>query len=75
MRIVNYRIPVYAIRMNITIEYQETAIARIYDEPNGNGAWRWFVKDIRDEGRTTESGVARTEQEAREKVDNWVETL
>jgi len=59
--------------MNITIEYKETAIARIYDE--SNGLWRWFAKDIRDEGRTTESGVARTEQEAREKVDNWVETL
>jgi len=56
--------------MNITIEYQETAIARIYDE---NGAWQWFVKDM--EGRTSEGGVAHTEEEAREKVDAWVETL
>jgi hypothetical protein len=58
--------------MNITIEYQETAIARIYDE--SNGLWRWFAKDIRDE-QIRESGVARTEQEAREKVDSWVESL
>ena len=72
MRIVNHRILAYAIRMNITIEYQETAIARIYDEPS-NGTWRWFVKDM--EGRTSEGGVAHTEEEAREKVDSWVETL
>ena len=57
--------------MNITIEYQEIAIARIYDEPNG--IWRWFVKDM--EGRTSKEGFAHTEEEAREKVDNWVETL
>jgi len=55
--------------MNITIEYQEIAIARIYDEPNG--IWRWFVKDMK--GRTSEEGVAHTEEEAREKVDALIQ--